>query len=50
MKSMNKKSDIRGFRCDVVIMNKAIDRAKEKGMNLSEYLRFLIIKDLEDEK
>jgi hypothetical protein len=29
-------------------MSKAIDKASKLGMNLSEYLRFLIIKDLEE--
>lgn len=48
MKTTNKKCDIRGFRCDEVIMGKAIDKATKLGMNLSEYLRFLIIKDLEN--
>jgi len=36
------------IRLSETIKNKLKEKAEEKGMNVSEYIRYLILKDLEE--
>lgn len=45
--SVTKTTDIT-FRLTEKQKNAISERAQQKGMNVSEYLRFLILKDLEE--